>query len=178
MKKRVSVAVMIAFVVGFMMFGSIDEARADVGLVGDLVLGGDLILGGAVGGGYSGFAFGIEPMIAYHPIDNLYVFGRLPFWEGYFAGGGSVHFFPFIFGARYYFPVASYIRVFAGGGLGFTISHVATAHFALDFHGGVEFEVIDNLGIDTSFDIFLPVVASTTAARFGLTGGIKYYLPL
>lgn len=187
MTTRIGKFLAVAFLaLGLMLAAPLNEARADVGMAGDLGIGGDILLGGTHRGT---FAFGITPYISYHPIDNLAIFGRLPFWEGYFDTVDT-HMFPFLFGARYYFtlPVDG-LRAFAGGALGFSIAHTSLTvfgvtasstdvNFSLDFHGGVEYEVIDNLGISGTFDIYLPNVDANTTARFGVLAGVVYYLPI
>jgi len=194
MKKRLSLKLAILAMLALMLTAG--SASADVGLTGDLGIGGHVVIGGHVGisgnnnvgfGLSDGFTFGITPYISISPIDNLSIWTRLPFWEGNF--GNDVHIFPFVFGARYYFKVAEKLRVYPGLGIGGSAAHISwggfggnqsTGGFALEFHGGVEYEVDDNLAIDACFDIFFPTLGSSKVSlvRIGVMVGVVYYLPV
>jgi hypothetical protein len=182
-------ALVLALAAGLMLAVPAGNASAEVGKKGDLGIGGDIGLGGAVNSATSSFAFGLTPYLSYHPIDNLAIFTRMPFWEGYF-GTVDTHVFPFLFGARYYIPTpVDKLRGYVGGALGFSILHTSVSafgfsassdvvRFSMDFNGGVEYEVIDNLGISGGLDIFIPNVESGATARIGVMGGVVYYLPV
>jgi len=190
MKKRLSLKIAILFMLALMLTSA--PASAEVGMAGDLGIGGHVILGGTAGNGFGGFTFGLTPHISIFPIDNLAVFARLPFWEGNFAGG-DVHVFPFMFGVRYYFNVLDNLRVYPGIAIGASVLHYPGVNFgfgfgnvgattrggfSLEFQGGVEYEVIENLAIDANFDIFIPRITSGTFVRIGVMAGVIWYLPV
>jgi len=182
MKKRLSLKLAILAMLALMLTAG--SASADVGLTGDLGIGGHVVIGGTAANGFGGFTFGLTPYISISPIDNLSIWGRLPFWEGNF--GADVHVFPFVFGARYYFEVMDKLRVYPGIGIGLSILHTDlgflgssdTAGFSLEFHGGVEYEVADNLAVDASLDFFVPKITSNAFIRIGVMVGVVYYLPV
>ena len=154
------------------------------------------------------FALGIQPEIQFFPIDSLAVNFRM-LWErffydydygyySYYNRGMSipVDVFPFIFGVRYYFPIIDKLKLFAGGGIGFTIMQAhypgwwsgssdpdPEGRFAMDFNGGVEFEVIDQLALTGMFDIMLPNLGpldsgEKVVGRFMFFFGVSYYFQL
>ena len=149
------------------------------------------------------FAFGIQPEMQFFPIDKLAINFRC-LWERIFydfdAWGRDfdvpVDVFPFIFGARYYFPIIDNLKLFAGGGLGFSIIQAyypdwwrddktpdPEIRFSLDINGGIEYEVVENLALTGMFDIFLPNLAPVDTgedviARFMFFFGVSYYFQL
>ncbi|HOO70695.1 MAG TPA: outer membrane beta-barrel protein [Spirochaetota bacterium] len=173
----------------------------------NLSVGGYLGMGGATDYGYSdnkgAFAFGIQPEVQFFPIDNLSVTFRC-LWERlfykyrYFYNGKWRHYdypvdvFPFLFGVRFYFPVFNKVKIFTGGGIGATIMqeypdipgwdrHPAPhTHFAMDFGGGVEYEIINHLTITGMFNTLLPNIDrdESIIARFMFFFGVQYYIPL
>ncbi len=190
--------VLLSFAILFMFLMALGTAEAS-GLAqkGQIAVGGDVMLGGVTpwfDGGDGAFAFGIEPMVMVFPIDNLAVFTRMPFWEGHFfkqdLGFGQtldmdLHWLPFLFGVRYYYtiPSADAWQIYGGAGLGGAVATGdggSEGYFAMDMHFGSQYEVIKNLGIDMSFDIFLPNIAPSqtgtkVTARFGVMGGVFYH---
>lgn len=149
------------------------------------------------------FALGIHPEIQFFPIDKLSVNFRF-LWErlfySYDAWGRDfdvpVDVIPFLFGARYYFPIIDKLKLFAGGGIGFSIMQAyypgwwggdstpdPEIRFSMDFNGGAEYEVIENLALTGMFDIFLPNIAPVdrhedVIARFMIFFGVSYYFQL
>ncbi len=186
--KKTMLKLMMLTLLGVFLMGAASSAEA-AGRKMDLGIGGHIGLGGTTD---EQFAFALTPYLSFSPIDNLSVFGRLPFYEGLFTGPVDIHLFPFLFGARYHFQVMDKLRVYPGMALGFTIIHTAAikaggftiagandaVRFSLNFQGGVEYEVIPNLGLDASFDIYLINVEKNANARFGVTLGAIYYLPI
>jgi len=199
--KRISVlSVFVLLVMGF----SFSADARGLGKKGDLAVGGDIMLGGAtkpMSGADGGFAFGIEPMVMVFPIDNLAIFTRMPFWERQFssfsAGGFSVDldidYFPFLFGARYYYTIPSLkaMQIYGGGAIGATVGTSgsglggtgSSSYFSIDMHFGGQYEVIDNLGIDFNFDIYMPNIGPRSGgekvvARFGVMGGVFYHFSI
>ncbi|RJO65865.1 MAG: hypothetical protein C4523_15135, partial [Myxococcales bacterium] len=109
--------------------------------------------------------------------------------ERYFYTGPDIDVFPFLPGVRYYFPFGDKFSAFAGLGFGATASKADTrgadteGRLALDFHGGVQYEVIPHLGLEGSFDIMLPNLApkdvgEKVVGRFFVMVGVLYYLPI
>ena len=192
--KWFSTALLVLVLTALPLYG----ASADTTKQGDLAVGGNFAIGGGTApadGADGGMVIGLLPHVEYFPIDNLGVFLRF-LWMRYMpeAAGVSMNadVFPFIFGTRYFFdtPVDG-LKPFAGGGLGLAVFHYdndfsgddTKARFALDMEGGVEYEVIENLGLHGTFDILLPNVAKTDDGEdvvgfFTLMVGVSYYLPL
>jgi len=153
------------------------------------------------------FALGIEPELQFFPIDKLAVNFRGPIWERLFYAYDVPHredfeapmdVFPFIFGVRYYFPVHRIVKMFVGGGIGFSILQVhlpgwytdytgvetdPEVRASIDFNGGAEFEVINHLALTAMFDIMVPNLGPVDKhedplARFMFFFGVSYYIPL
>jgi hypothetical protein len=146
------------------------------------------------------FALGIQPEIQFFPIDNISVTFRC-LWERYFYEykwafnnkryAYPIDVIPFLFGVRFYTPpIFDKTKIFVGGGIGATaiIYHderpgggdSRDGFFAMDFYGGVEYEVINQLAIVGMFNTMLPNIANDTSliARFMFFFGVQYYIPL
>lgn len=185
MKKLFSIKIIILAVAVVLLMAP--AASANVGMKGDLGVGGHIVLGGTANN-YSAFTFGLTPYISIAPMDNLSIWARLPFWEGNFDNV-DCHVFPFVFGARYYFNVMDRLRVYPSLGIGASVLHTSisafgvtatdsTGGFSIEFGGGVEYEVMDNLAIDGSLDFFVPKVEDGAFMRIGVMVGVIYYLPV
>ncbi|HOO73012.1 MAG TPA: outer membrane beta-barrel protein [Spirochaetota bacterium] len=149
------------------------------------------------------FALGIQPEAQFFVIDNLSITYRF-LWERifydvrYWTGtrwkvySSPMDIAPFLFGARYYFPIMDRLKVYTGMGIGFTAYRVdiddgrdtlSRFAFAMDFYGGVEYEVIDNLAVGGMFNIMLPNLGpldhdELVVGRFMFFFGATYYIPL
>jgi len=103
---------------------------------GAIGVGGPLGLGGVAAKGDSAFSLSITPWLQYFPIDNLAVWARVIFWEGYFSHGTNANVLPFLVGARYYFTMEpGWIRPYAGLGLGAAVTFMAVLLVALVYAG-------------------------------------------
>ncbi|HOW81632.1 MAG TPA: outer membrane beta-barrel protein [Spirochaetota bacterium] len=166
----------------------------------NLGVGGYLGMGAATTYGWSdhgAFAFGIEPEVQFFPIDNLSVTFRC-LWERYFyvydygkKYDAPMDVIPFLFGVRFYFPTfIDKLKIYLGGGIGpaVLIHHYDIPHwkddtdacFAMDFYGGVEYEVISQLAITGMFNTMLPNLEydNGVIARFMFFFGVQYYIAL
>ncbi len=157
-------------------------AQADTTMKKDLAVGGSLLLGGA--NQNLGFIMGLEPNVMYFPIDNLGVGGRLG-WN-VAPKGGAFHMIPILVGAQYYFtlPIKNKslkkkLKLYPAFHLGTTIADTGDAGFAIDFGGGVQYEVVKNLAIDGRVDLRVPMIGKFNKIFMGgVMFGVLYYLPM
>jgi opacity protein-like surface antigen len=198
--------IIIMFMTAFILLAAATETRAETAKKYNLAVGGYFGIGGATNfydGRDGGFAMGLQPEVQFFVIDNLsityrFLWERIMYDHRWTDGFGNHHveeapmdIAPFLLGARYYFSIIDKLKAYAGMGLGFTAYRIefedggwfSRIAFAMDFYGGVEYEVADQLTVGGMFNIMLPNLGPLNSyenviGRFMFFFGVNYYIPL
>lgn len=187
------------FVFAFGFFTWPNEAKAEVAQARDLGIGMNLAFGfgteeqSLLDGG---FTLGLEPVVAYFPIDKLAIFGKLG-WRRIFDDSNRngkdnfVDMFAMIGGVRYYFQLHDRLYLYPGVGVGYNTIWVETGgtmqktdiKFGVNGHVMLEYEVADFFTIGGGFDFFSPNIAPNNKGEkiilnYSFMLGATYFLPL
>lgn len=151
--------------------------------------------------GKGGLSISGNPLLMYTVIEDLGIFLRFGWERSWQENEGGTEdlimdAFPVLFGVRYYMELVERLHAFVGGGLGFAVidfngnytkyanwDHTDTK-FALNVHGGLQYELTDNFAMNGYFDILMPNLSpfkryeEKIPARFAFLFGFTYYIPL
>lgn len=199
--RKIAACMAVIIITVIFVLASVRDINAETAKQYSLAAGGYLGIGGAteffIGRG-GAFALGIQPEVQFFIFDNISLTYRL-LWERIFYEArirqnltykvidAPIDYAPFLLGIRYYIKIIDKLKAPVGMDLGCTWykadmpGAASEARFAIDFYAGLEYEIIDNLGLSCMFNILMPNIAPLDRAevvisRFMFFFGVMYYI--